>query len=76
MHFDYEIFPSSQNLLKNIIVEYQNRIGATMLISSHNLQHTVDISTRIALLEHGLIINDIDNKEGKAREILEEYFNT
>ncbi len=68
--------PSSQNLLKTIMSEYQSRTGATVLISSHNLQHTVDISTRIALLEHGHIISDLDNKEGSAREQLEEYFKT
>ena len=68
--------PSSQNLLKTIMSEYQSRTGATVLISSHNLQHTVDISTRIALLEHGHIISDLDNKEGSAREQLEEYFRT
>ncbi|MBQ6162029.1 MAG: ABC transporter ATP-binding protein [Prevotella sp.] len=68
--------PSSQNLLKTIMSDYQSRTGATVLISSHNLQHTVDISTRIALLEHGHIISDLDNKEGSAREQLEEYFKT
>ena len=68
--------PSSQNLLKSIMTEYQQRTGATVIISSHNLQHTIDISTRIALLEHGHIISDLDNTEGKAREQLEEYFRT
>ena len=68
--------PSSQNLLKQIMTEYQSRTGATVLISSHNLQHTVDISTRIALLEHGHIINDLDNSEGQARQQLEDYFKT
>ena len=68
--------PSSQNLLKTIMSDYQSRTGATVLISSHNLQHTVDISTRIALLGHGHIISDLDNKEGSAREQLEEYFKT
>ena len=68
--------PSSQNLLKTIMSDYQSRTGATVLISSHNLQHTVDMSTRIALLEHGHIISDLDNKEGSAREQLEEYFKT
>jgi len=68
--------PSSQNLLKTIMSDYQSRTGATVLISSHNLQHTVDISTRIALLEHGHIVSDLDNKGGSAREQLEEYFKT
>lgn len=43
--------PTSQNVLKHLIKDYAQNTGATILISSHNLQHTVDISTRIALLE-------------------------
>ena len=49
--------------------------GSTVIVSSHNLQHTVDISTRVALLEKGEIIEDIDNSDGKAEEILDKYFN-
>ena len=67
--------PSSQNHLKNILTEYNAQTGATVLISSHNLTHTVEISTRIALLESGLIINDLPNTEGSAAKVLEDYFN-
>ena len=67
--------PSSQNQLKRLITEFNQSTGATVLISSHNLQHTVEISTRVALLEHGVTINDFDNTDGKAEEKLEEYFN-
>ena len=67
--------PSSQHQLKRLLVETNRETGATILISSHNLQHTVEISTRVALLEHGVIIDDIDNSGGKAEEKLEEYFN-
>ena len=49
--------PSSQNILKHELTEYNRETGATILISSHNLQHTVDISTRITLLEKGQILN-------------------
>ena len=45
--------PTSQLVLKHLITDYAKETGATIIISSHNLQHTVDISTRIALLEHG-----------------------
>ena len=68
--------PSSQNILKHILMEYNRETGATILISSHNLQHTVDISTRIALLEKGQIIRDLPNSEGSARTELENYFET
>ena len=66
--------PTSQVLLKNLLREYSQQTGATIIISSHNLQHTVDISTRIALLEHGRIIRDLPNHEGSAAAELEEYF--
>ena len=67
--------PSSQNQLKRILTEFNRSTGSTVIVSSHNLQHTVDISTRVALLEKGEIIEDIDNSDGKAEEILDKYFN-
>lgn len=66
--------PSSQHQLKHLLVSYHQSSGATILLSSHNLQHTVDISSRVALMESGHIIRDIDNHNGKARDILAEYF--
>ncbi len=68
--------PSSQNVLKHILTDYNRETGATILISSHNLAHTIDISTRIALLEKGQIIRDLPNTEGSARTELETYFET
>ena len=67
--------PSSQNTLKKILIDYNAKTNATIIISSHNLQHTIDISNRIALLEHGAIIKDMSNSEGSAEKELEEYFN-
>ncbi|MCF0197505.1 MAG: ATP-binding cassette domain-containing protein, partial [Bacteroidaceae bacterium] len=66
--------PSSQNAIKHILVDYNQRMGATILVSSHNLAHTVDICPRIALLENGRIIQDIDNAEHQAESLLENYF--
>jgi ABC-2 type transport system ATP-binding protein len=66
--------PSSQNILKHELTEYNRETRATILISSHNLQHTVDISTRITLLEKGHIIKDMSNENGSARAELENYF--
>lgn len=66
--------PSSQNAIKHLLKKYNEKTGATILVSSHNLQHTVDISERIVLLEHGKVIHDIDNKEKQAQDILENYF--
>ena len=68
--------PSSQNILKHELTAYQEQTGATILISSHNLQHTIDISTRITLLEKGRIIMDLSNENGAAKTELENYFDS
>lgn len=67
--------PSSQNILKKMLISYSQQHNATVIVSSHNLQHTVEISTRITLLENGNIISDLDNTDRKAEEELERYFN-
>ena len=61
--------PSSQNILKHLLTDYRQRTGATLIISSHNLQHTIDISTRIVVLEKGHVV-----KDGADRQELEQYF--
>ncbi len=66
--------PSTQKRLKGLIEEYRKETGATIIISSHNLTHTVDVSTRVLLLESGKIIQDIDNSNGEAVDILNDYF--
>jgi len=66
--------PTSQNVLKHLLVQYNKDTRATIIISSHNLQHTVDISTRITLLERGVIVKDLMNQDGSAKEELESYF--
>lgn len=66
--------PSSQSALKQLLVTYNQSTGATILVSSHNLNHTIDISTRIALLEHGKLIRDLNNADGSAGSELETYF--
>jgi len=68
--------PSSQNVLKHVLTAYAKDNHATLLISSHNLAHTIDISTRIALLEKGRIIRDLPNEAGSAKTELENYFET
>ena len=66
--------PTSQLVLKHLLTDYARETGSTILISSHNLQHTIDISTRIALLEHGQIIRDLPNADGAATQELQQYF--
>ncbi|MCD7899822.1 MAG: ABC transporter ATP-binding protein [Bacteroides sp.] len=67
--------PSSQSIIKHLLKKYNEDTHATILISSHNLNHTVDICPRIALLESGTIIRDIANENNSAEAELEQYFN-
>lgn len=67
--------PTSQSVIKNLLKKYNEEHNATVIISSHNLNHTVDICSRIALLEHGIIIRDINNNSNSAEKELEDYFN-
>lgn len=67
--------PTSQNILKKLLVDYNKETGASILISSHNLMHTVDISNKIVLMEHGRIIRYITENDENTRNELEQYFN-
>ncbi|MDY3848395.1 MAG: ABC transporter ATP-binding protein [Prevotella sp.] len=66
--------PSSQNILKHIIEDYCKATGATIIVSSHNLTHTVDISTRVLLMEHGEIKSDITDVNSDSIQQLNSYF--
>ncbi|MDD4610241.1 MAG: ABC transporter ATP-binding protein [Bacteroidaceae bacterium] len=66
--------PSSQSAIKHLLKEYNERTHATILVSSHNLNHTAEISKHIVLLEDGKIIRDIDNAQQTAEKELEDYF--
>ena len=45
--------PSSQSIIKHLLKKYNEEHQATVIISSHNLNHTVDVCPRIALLDTG-----------------------
>lgn len=68
--------PSSQSVIKHLLKRYNEEQESTLIISSHNLNHTVDICPRIALLEHGILLRDIPNENNSAEKELEDYFNT
>jgi len=67
--------PSSQSIIKHLLKKYNEDHHATVIISSHNLNHTVDVCPRIALMENGVIIRDIQNENNSAEKELEDYFN-
>lgn len=67
--------PSGQHVIKRLLTDYRKTHHAAILISSHNLQHTIDISDRILLLEKGKLIQDTENDHGQAVTEIENYFN-
>lgn len=67
--------PSSQIAMKYMLDEYNRKYGATIIVSSHNLTHTIDICSRAILLEHGCIIKDYTKSQGDSLMTeIEEYF--
>ena len=66
--------PSSQHAMKYLLENYNRETGATIIVSSHNLTHTLDICTRITLLEHGHIIKDHSKDYANLTAEIEEYF--
>lgn len=71
--FNY-LDPSSQMNIAKMIEKMCGEMGTTVVISSHNLSFISDISSRILLLENGIIIKDIDNSDREAIEELNHYF--
>ncbi|MDR0542364.1 MAG: ABC transporter ATP-binding protein [Dysgonamonadaceae bacterium] len=65
--------PSSQIEIRNLILKMNKEQGTTVLISSHNLNYTTDISDRVALLEKGVILKNMHNSPDAITE-LNEYF--
>jgi ABC-2 type transport system ATP-binding protein len=50
--------PSTQFRLKNLINRLKERKDVTLLISSHDLSHTVDTADRIIALNKGVVVKD------------------
>lgn len=66
--------PTSQKVIKHLLKHYHETHRSIVIISSHNLDHTVDICPRIALMERGVIIRDLANENSSAAQELETYF--
>jgi ABC-2 type transport system ATP-binding protein len=65
--------PSSQIEIRDIILRLNKEQNTTVLISSHNLNYTTEISNRLVLLEKGLVKMDKLNSPAVIRE-LNNYF--
>jgi ABC-2 type transport system ATP-binding protein len=61
--------PSSQFRLKKLIRELIQNRDVTILISSHDLSHTVEISDRIIALEKGKVVKDIQTSAETLEEL-------
>src|SRR5690554_2926028 len=65
--------PTTQIRLKRLLRQLIESREMTILISSHDLQHTVDISDRVVVLEKGKVVKDILASDQTMHE-LEEFF--
>ena len=65
--------PRSQLWLKEHLNEQQAARTVTMLISSHDLGHVTDVSDRIALLDGGVVVRDVQTAPDTL-STLEAYF--
>ena len=70
--FNY-LDPSSQIILKQILLKFNRERGCTIILSSHNLTHVSEICTRVALMEKGKIIGEFSNSPSDIEKI-ENYF--
>lgn len=65
--------PRSQIHLKSLLQSLNSDFGTTLFISSHDLAHVTEICKRIAVLENGQIVREIQTSDATLKE-LEMYF--
>lgn len=65
--------PTTVNRLKKIIRELADDPQVTVLVSSHDLVHTVEVCNRIVALNKGEVVKDINTSKETLKE-LEEFF--
>jgi ABC-2 type transport system ATP-binding protein len=65
--------PSSQIRLINMLKKLDNQKDTTILVSSHDLSHVTEVCSRIAILEKGIIVKDLQTNENTLKE-LQSYF--
>lgn len=65
--------PTTVNRLKKIIRELADNPNVTVLVSSHDLSHTVEVCSRIVALNKGEIVKDIQTSSETLKE-LEAFF--
>ena len=66
--------PSSQMEMLRLLRDLNKEFGTTMILSSHNIELVSEISSRIILLEKGMVKKDISASADEAIEELRTYF--
>lgn len=66
--------PSSQMEMLRLLRDLNKEFSTTMILSSHNIELVSEISSRIVLLEKGIVKKDISATAGEAIEELRTYF--
>jgi ABC-2 type transport system ATP-binding protein len=61
--------PTSVNRLKKVLKELAENKEVTILVSSHDLQHTVEVCDRIVALNKGEIVKDIQTSKETLQEL-------
>lgn len=65
--------PTTQFRLKKIIKDLADDKNVTILVSSHDLMHTTEVSDRIVAMQKGVVVKDIQTSSETLKE-LEEFF--
>lgn len=65
--------PTTQIRLKKILKELKETQDVTVLISSHDLMHVTEVCERIAVLEKGEVVRDLQTSPETLKE-LEQFF--
>ncbi len=66
--------PTAQENTKKLLARIHKNSDTTVLISSHNLEHVLNICTRVILLENGLIFKDIKGDATIYHQEIMSYF--
>ena len=66
--------PTSQFELKRLLKELNTAYKTTILVSSHNIEHIIDLSSRVVLMEKGRIVSDRNNDNEDVENELRRYF--
>jgi ABC-2 type transport system ATP-binding protein len=66
--------PTSQFELKRLLKEWNTIHKTTIMVSSHNIEHIIDLSSRVILMEKGRIAIDRNNNSKDVENELRCYF--